>query len=243
MVDLSFKFSSTKLLVSVRSLNEAEAALAGGCDWLDVKEPTAGSLGAATPEKISEIAPLASSFLGWSIALGEISDFDESMWTAVLPDFPNLALVKLGLSQCAHPADWRNRLLRFKGSLPNLSIAMVYYADRQSANSPTWEETIEAAAELKSPVLLIDTFFKNGKTLLDHLTLDQLKAVRTQVHSLNLGLALAGSLQLEQINMLTTEIHPDLVAVRGAACKSGRNSEVCPSRVALLKRIVNRSSD
>lgn len=243
MVDLSFKFSSTKLLVSVRSLNEAEAALAGGCDWLDVKEPTAGSLGAATPEKISEIAPLASSFLGWSIALGEISDFDESMWTAVLPDFPNLALVKLGLSQCAGSSDWRNRLLRFKGSLPNLSIAMVYYADRQSAKSPTWEETIEAAAELKSPVLLIDTFFKNGKTLLDHLTLDQLKAVRTQAHSLNLGLALAGSLQLEQINMLTTEIHPDLVAVRGAACKSGRNSEVCPSRVALLKRIVNRSSD
>jgi uncharacterized protein (UPF0264 family) len=241
--DLSFKFSSTKLLVSVRSLNEAEAALAGGCDWLDVKEPTAGSLGAATPEKISEIAPLASSFLGWSIALGEISEFDESSWAAVLPKFPNLTLVKMGLSQCGHRTDWRNRLLRFKENSPELSIAMVYYADRQSANAPTWEETIEAAVDLNSPVLLIDTFFKNGKTLLDHLTLDQLQAFRTQVHSLNLGLALAGSLQLEQIDILTTQIHPDLVAVRGAACKSGRNSEVCPSRVALLKRIVNRSSD
>lgn len=243
MDDLSFKFSSTKLLVSVRSLKEAEAALAGGCDWLDVKEPTAGSLGAATPEKISEIAPLASSFLGWSIALGEISEFDESSWTAVLPKFPDLSLVKLGLSQCVHPADWRIRLRRFKENSPELSIAMVFYADRQSANSPTWEETLEAAVELKSPVLLIDTFFKNGKTLLDHLTLEQLQAFRTQLDSLKLGLALAGSLRLEQIDTLTHEIHPDLVAVRGAACKSGRNSEICSSRVALLKRIVNRSSD
>ena len=39
-----------KLLVSVRDVSEAEAALAGGADWIDLKEPQAGSLGAVCPE-------------------------------------------------------------------------------------------------------------------------------------------------------------------------------------------------
>src|SRR3712207_4897772 len=36
-----------QLLVSVRSAEEAEAALAGGADLIDVKEPRGGSLGRA----------------------------------------------------------------------------------------------------------------------------------------------------------------------------------------------------
>ena len=36
-----------KLLVSVRSADEARAALAGGADLIDVKEPAHGPLGAA----------------------------------------------------------------------------------------------------------------------------------------------------------------------------------------------------
>ena len=34
-----------KLLVSVRDVAEAEAALAGGADWIDLKEPVGGAAG------------------------------------------------------------------------------------------------------------------------------------------------------------------------------------------------------
>ena len=41
------RFSSPQLLVSVRSAGEAVDALAGGCQILDVKDPSRGSLGRA----------------------------------------------------------------------------------------------------------------------------------------------------------------------------------------------------
>lgn len=36
----------TALLASVRSLAEADLVVAAGCDWLDLKEPRDGALGA-----------------------------------------------------------------------------------------------------------------------------------------------------------------------------------------------------
>src|SRR4051812_47948913 len=39
-----------ELLVSVRSAKEVEAALAGGADIIDAKEPSRGSLGAVSPK-------------------------------------------------------------------------------------------------------------------------------------------------------------------------------------------------
>ena len=45
----------TKLLVSVRCAEEATAALAGGADIIDVKEPRRGSLGRADDRVIREV--------------------------------------------------------------------------------------------------------------------------------------------------------------------------------------------
>src|SRR5690554_1200212 len=44
-----------RLLVSVRSPEEAEAALVGGADLIDVKEPAAGSLGRAADAVIEAV--------------------------------------------------------------------------------------------------------------------------------------------------------------------------------------------
>ena len=45
----------TGLLVSVRSADEADAALAGGADLIDCKEPARGPLGVAEPEVVAAI--------------------------------------------------------------------------------------------------------------------------------------------------------------------------------------------
>src|SRR5947207_1220934 len=44
-----------QLLVSVRNLEEARSALAGGCDVLDIKAPERGSLGMADVQEIAGI--------------------------------------------------------------------------------------------------------------------------------------------------------------------------------------------
>jgi uncharacterized protein (UPF0264 family) len=68
--------------VSVRNANEARLALRGGCDILDIKEPTRGSLGMAD---ISDIAAVVrarndqASGVPLSVALGEAVDWVENI--------------------------------------------------------------------------------------------------------------------------------------------------------------------
>ena len=46
----------TRLLVSVRNVEEAQIAIAEGVDLIDVKEPSRGALGAADPVTLKAIA-------------------------------------------------------------------------------------------------------------------------------------------------------------------------------------------
>ncbi len=66
-----------RLLVSVRSAEEALAAIAGGADILDVKEPSRGSLGMANSEVIAAIARQVA------------EDCDSSDWPAGIGDLPS----------------------------------------------------------------------------------------------------------------------------------------------------------
>jgi (5-formylfuran-3-yl)methyl phosphate synthase len=242
VVTLSFsQLSRPQLLVSVRSLREAQEALAGGCDWLDVKEPLHGPLGAATPEVLQEIEAIAGSFSGWSAALGELSDVTDNQWDRTALQFPSLHLVKLGLADCLTAPAWQTKLELLSQTLQNTRFAMVYYADQQLANSPLWQTVVETAVVIRAPVVLIDTFRKDGETLTDYLPLNVLSQYRRELAALGIGLALAGSLKLHDLPALVDQVRPDIVAVRGAACLEGRNSEVCRSRVEQLKRIVLNS--
>jgi len=62
---------SPQLLVSVRSADEARAALAGGADLIDVKEPSRGPLGAADSEVIGDVLRAVDGRVPVSAALGE----------------------------------------------------------------------------------------------------------------------------------------------------------------------------
>lgn len=240
MTDIEIKPSIPKLLVSVRNKAEALSALEGGCDWLDVKDPSLGSLGAPSLTDLAEISTISGSFLGWSTALGELEHLSDDRWNEIGRRFRRLSLVKVGLSGCEGQTAWKQRLIDLRKQQPHLVFATVYYADRKAANSPPWNKIVDVAVQLESPIILIDTYCKNGQTLLDHLSLEQLKGIREELSSIQKGLALAGSLRADQLATLISETHPNIVAVRGAACKSGRNSEVCPARVAHLKRIMSQ---
>ncbi|HQX54039.1 MAG TPA: (5-formylfuran-3-yl)methyl phosphate synthase [Planctomycetaceae bacterium] len=69
-----------QLLVSVRNAVEAIAAVEGGADIIDVKEPNRGSLGCAAPDVIREIGAAVrnclSSLRPLSLALGELTEWE-----------------------------------------------------------------------------------------------------------------------------------------------------------------------
>ena len=60
-----------RLLASVRSVNEVEAAVSGGADIIDAKEPSSGSLGAVAPEVFARIQARVPLDLELSAALGD----------------------------------------------------------------------------------------------------------------------------------------------------------------------------
>ena len=91
---------SVNLLVSVRSRQEAAAALAGGADIIDVKEPSQGSLGRAAASVIDDISRFVrnqSPDTLVSAALGEVAKIATSTPRIVWPE-TSLNLVKCGLS-------------------------------------------------------------------------------------------------------------------------------------------------
>ncbi len=220
----------TQLLVSVRNAVEAIAAIEGLADIVDVKEPAHGSLGCATPEIIVEVATAVRSHSDaaqtLSLALGELAEWREGdralLHDAIAtarPQFLKLGLAGAGSVQNADSwiREWQG--VRDSISGPHVWVA-VAYADHENADSPNAESVLHAAIETNCGILLIDTCAKNGTSLLDHLTLNQLLAIRRATSQHGIKLALAGRVTLSNLTLLLS-IQADIIAVRGAVCENG----------------------
>jgi len=234
---------TVRLLVSVRSADEAVAAAAGGADIIDIKEPRHGSLGRPSASTVSEIrgrllqVTEAAAMPPISCALGELQEW----WPGddgTLPDFPEAALdgcdfAKAGLAGCRDHCDWTvslQQLRRRFGAVPGWVAAA--YADASRADAPEVEEVVAAAKMGACRVLLIDTWQKDGSTLLDWLSLERLQRISDDCLSAGVLLALAGRVQLGQVGALL-RVRPAIVAVRGAVCEGGdRAGRISASRIA-----------
>jgi hypothetical protein len=218
-----------QLLVSVRNGAEAQAALEGGCDILDVKEPANGSLGMADSVSIREVVDTASRAAGKpqvSAACGEVREWLAGLESPVLP--AGLEFTKLGCAGLAGTADWRavwrqvRRRIR-QTSLGSPGWIAVAYADWRAAEAPAPDAMIEAAVEEGCRGVLFDTFLKDGRGLLDWISAAELERWAEQIHGHGLMLALAGSLGREDLPALSG-IPAEIVAIRTAACRHGERA-------------------
>ncbi len=66
--------SEMRLLVSVKNAEEAMAALAGGADLIDAKDPAAGALGAVSLDVLRDIHSTVAGLRPVSAALGDAID-------------------------------------------------------------------------------------------------------------------------------------------------------------------------
>jgi uncharacterized protein (UPF0264 family) len=230
----------TGLLVSVRDRQEAETALAGGADLLDLKEPAAGSLGAVAPAVMREVAEWLGGRKPLSVALGELATLDPKL-PGLVP--PQVRFAKLGLAGCARTPDWQNHWQHSCERLPpGVSPVAVVYADWAAAGAPTPQQVLAAACRLKAATesldtLLIDTFHKHSGGLLDCWPRHALAHFVADVRCRGLKLVLAGSLNMETARA-ALELEPDLIAVRGAVCRTSRSGRLDPELVAHLRSIL-----
>lgn len=221
----------TGLLVSVRSVDEAAEALAGGADIIDIKEPSRGSLGAADPATWRAIIDHVRGRRPVSAALGEITEPEADERAACTA---GLQYAKLGLSGAWRLDDWPRRWQRLLERLaPGVMPVAVAYADWQRAAAPEPLAVLRTAQRLACRVLLVDTFDKTHGDLLAYFSTEQLRELAREVGKAGMGLALAGSLKGDSF-MSALSIGPEWLAVRGAACEGGRTGRIDRERVARL---------
>jgi len=217
------------LLVSVRSADEARAAVEGGASVIDVKEPDHGPLGRASSQTWRLVREAVPAALPVSVALGELTD-----WSGSVGSLEGIAFRKIGLAGWGVRQNWQARWAEVRrvesGEARWVAVA---YADWQAAQAPHPDAVLEAAIEADDcSGILVDTWDKSSRSPLD--------ATPRWFHWVALArqsgkfVALAGGLDLAAIARLAP-LEPDLFAIRGAACeRSDRRGQIQPDRVAEL---------
>jgi (5-formylfuran-3-yl)methyl phosphate synthase len=229
--------TKTGLLVSVRSPEEAKAAVAAGATLIDVKEPANGPLGLAEPEVVGAVLEAVGKKVPVSAALGEWSPtiLTDAVWHLELP----LTYVKWGLAGYRDTPGWGEDLLDCRRAIKaGPEVVAVAYADHKKAKSIAAEDVAKFAKRYKFKAFLLDTFLKDGKTLLNHLKLEDITAIVTSLKAGGVKVALGGSLTLDAAKKLLP-CEPDWIAVRGAVCVGGkRDNELDPLRVRKFKELL-----
>lgn len=233
--------TKAQLLVSVRSVAEARAAIKGGCDILDVKDPSRGALGMADPLVAQSILreARARAFAGpLSLALGEAASWQTGPFCGLalpggIAEMGTLYL-KLGCADCQTPGRLARALREARNranpaNIASVVLVAVAYADWRLANACPPEVVARIAVSLGFGGLLIDTFEKTGGSLFDWLSLPRLQCLGRAARNASLLFALAGKLQIDHVPALR-QAGAQVVGIRSAACRHGRRTAPIDAR-------------
>lgn len=244
-----------KLLISVRNTAEAADVRQAGVDWIDLKEPHSGSLGQPSLTEAVSVANFLSDHPQRSAALGELVELDERIAFDFAQLFP---ILKVGLSGIDRSSGeltptWQARFhsLATRIRENHAELIPVAYADWSICGAPRLQALLALAQQVRSSHMLIDTFIKDGRGLLDWISLEELNQVIQAAREFHCGIVLAGSLKICDIPELL-KLQPAALAVRGAVCHSGernpqthttpvvqaRTTPIDPLKVALWRRCI-----
>ncbi|HEU4589045.1 MAG TPA: (5-formylfuran-3-yl)methyl phosphate synthase [Gemmatimonadales bacterium] len=231
--------------MSVRSAAEAGAALAGGADVIDAKEPALGALGAVAPDVLAAIDRALPPSTPLSAALGDVAAPEEaarliaelSLRPREAPVYAKLALPVRDESRWVEILGAAARAAADHAARPRLVAAA--YADL--CTPAQLFRVINAAVIAGAAGVLLDTATKDGHSLLDWLTADLLTRWADTARTAGLLSGLAGSVGASQVPVLAAA-GADVMGVRGAACDGGRAGTINARRVAALRQALAKSA-
>lgn len=232
-----------RLLISVRNPYEAAIAWSSGVGILDLKEPSLGALGRVTDANVLSINHLRTSLgtsVPLSVAMGEWFERDHP--SNMIDDIPVLSgvdYIKWGTS-CAshlsHKQKWSKFLTQLEQNLHKLPLIVgVLYADADACQGLQLNELLKLKHLWTSKIVLIDTYNKTGPGLLDLCSVSQLQDIVAELHAHDFRVALAGKIQLHQIDELAA-VPADIIGVRSAVCiGTDRQQQIDADRIVQLK--------
>ena len=236
-----------RLLVSVLSGHEAEAALAGGADIIDAKNPASGPLGAVSIPILLDICRVTPTAHLVTAALGDAEDEGaiESMARAYAATSAGLLKVGFaGTSSIERAVSLLTAAIRgaAAGSGDRCGVVAVAYADAHVVASLAPGALTEAAVKAGAVGVLLDTADKHGPSLRDLVSQRELSAWTAGAHEAGLLVAVAGRLQADDLRFVR-DAGADIAGVRGAACEGGRTGRVTTERVRALQLLCGAAGD
>lgn len=226
-----------KVLISPVNTHEAVVAYECGTPIIDIKNIREGSLGASFPHIIREV-------------IGRIND-DRVTFSATLGDLPHkpgtaalaalgaatsgVTYVKAGLhgsKTVEEGAELMAAVVRAcKDYNPRIVVVTAGYADYRRFDGLAPGQLVEIAHRAGADMVMMDTYIKDGRTLLDALSEQEIRTFVTDAHKRGLKVALAGSVRAEHMPFLAST-GVDVVGVRGAVCSSNdRSTSINPAKV------------
>lgn len=214
-----------ELLVSAINLNEAKEALMGDADILDIKNPKEGSLGANFPWVIRQISQYVNKSKVISTTVGDVDYKPGTVSLAALgcavsgSDYIKVGLY--GTHNYNQAKEVMDAVVKSVKEYDNsITVVACGYADYYNINSLSSQEIIEVARDSNCDVAMLDTYNKNGNTLTDYQSTDELMSFVDKAHDYDLKVALAGSVNQDHINLLK-QLGCDIMGVRGCVCSGG----------------------
>lgn len=225
----------TALLASVMTVAEAEAALAGGVDIIDLKDPAQGALGALPEPVIHAVVQRIAGRRPVSATLGDLP-MDADVVGAAATRFSTYGLdvLKLGLFP---GGDWDAALSAVADQrMPATRLVAVMFADLTP--DFTW---IDRLPDYGFAGVMLDTADKRAGGLRAHLDHARLRAFVARGRDAGLLVGLAGSLALHDVPALLP-LAPDYLGFRGALTRGDRVAGLDPEKLTALRAAIPRTA-
>lgn len=206
----------TKMLASVNGVEEAEIALAGGADIIDLKDPRAGALGAAATDVIRETIKAVAGRQPVSAVTGDLP-MEPELIRAKAEEIAATGVdyVKIGFFPSDNAAACAEALAPLAA---RTKLIAVLFADLGPDLG-----LLPVLARHGFHGAMLDTANKNGRRLLDHMPPERLHGFVDQCRALGLKVGLAGSLEAPDVPRLLP-MTPDFLGFRGALCDQSRRT-------------------
>jgi uncharacterized protein (UPF0264 family) len=221
-------------LASVTDENEARLAARAGADIIDCKDPGSGALGALPHAAVRAIRAAVPRRIPVSATIGDLVCEPDSVGDAVVAmAATGVDYVKVGL----FPGDETAATIARLGTLPlgDCRLVGVLLADRDPDFS-----LLDGMRGTGFAGAMLDTAGKGAGTLVDCLSVSDLREFVAAARGAGLFAGLAGSLRPDQIEELLA-LEPDVLGFRGALCvESDRESGIDAARLRAVRRAIPR---
>lgn len=222
-----------KLLVSVRSVEEALLAAEGGADFIDLKEPGAGALGGlpiATIRAIVDALRRQGGALPVSATIGDVPMSEAGRIAACVAAVGACGVdyVKVGIERVPQARAVLDTL-----AASGWPIVPVFIADQ----GLDFADVAHACA-LDFPGVMADTADKRAGSLFDAVPMIELRRFVALARAAGAMVGLAGALRIAHEPSLRA-LAPDFAGFRTAVCVGDRSSALDPQRLRALTTLMH----